>query len=198
MKKLYFLLIDVYLLIAALLSTIYLDGVINQGIKLMIWAGTSILFGTIAIVLVVLNIISAVRMKKKLTGNEALQKKLNGSILMYKLLLIPLYVVIFIIGCLMLILAMRIPTFILFLIPIVIFEYILLAVSALYAVALIRTKREEGILKQNPIIHYILQFLFVLDIIDYIILYQRLNPPVSYADNEIAVLEKTASKDILD
>lgn len=177
MKKLYFLLIDVYLLVAALLSTIYLEGVINQGTKIMLWAGTSILFSVIAIVLIVLNIVSAVRIRKKLPDDEALVQKLNRSILRYKLLLIPLYVTIFIIGCMMIVLSMRIPTFLLFLIPMIICEYILLVVSAIYAVVLIRAKHKEGVLKNNPAAHYILQFLFVLDVIDYLILYPRLKKP---------------------
>jgi magnesium-transporting ATPase (P-type) len=177
MKKLYFLLIDVYLLIAALLSTVYLDDVMDQGTKFLLWAGSSILFGVIAIVLIVINIISAIRIRKKLPGDEALQQKLNRSILLYKLLLIPMYVRIFIIGCTMLILATRTPTFILMLILIVLAEYLLLVVSALYAISLIKTKHGEGIFRKAPAIHYILQFIFVLDVIDYIILYPRLRKP---------------------
>jgi hypothetical protein len=169
MKKLYILLIDTYLIVASLASALIFENIFGPTLAM--------LFGVAAIVMIIINIISAARIRKRMAENEALQQKVIRGIFWYKILLIPVYATFFMLASMMLTFAIFLPLLFLWIFALIILAYLLLVTSALYAVAIIRTKHKEGILKIPSVIHGILQFLFVLDVIDYIVLFIRLRKP---------------------
>lgn len=134
----------------------------------------SIIVTILNLILPLVNILYAIFYSKKISNDEEKVKKWNRNILIIKIVLIPFYIINFILWFLVSILGI-VPTFMFLLVvgPImgVISAYWILLSTSFYSVAVIREYYKFGYLSKTlKMILIISQFIFVLDLIGYVVL----------------------------
>lgn len=177
MKKwMIFFVVDLYLLPIFLCFTfIFMPKPITTDTQFPVLAYFLIAFFLLSFLLGFVNIVHAVAMRKNVNLRK---KKINipKIILVFKLCLVPFFMLnfilwsIFALGCYSL--------FMIFLwvfIPFgIAYTYILLLVTSAYSISQIIVWNQNGILTKKQCVKYIiLQLLFVIDVIAYIILYRK-------------------------
>jgi len=163
-------------LLAALVSELYIGPILFFVFSksTSISESISIIVTILNFILPLVNILYAIFYSKKISKDEEKVKKWNRNILIIKIVLIPFYTINFILWFLVSILGI-VPVFMFLLVvgPImgIISAYWILLSTSFYSVAVIKEYYKLGYLtKTLKMIFIISQFLFVLDLIGYVVL----------------------------
>lgn len=163
-------------LLVALVSELYIGPILFYVFSksTSISESISIIVTILNLILPLVNILYAIFYSKKISNDEEKVKKWNRNILIIKIVLIPFYIINFIFWFLVSILGI-VPVFMFLLVagPImgIISAYWILLSTSFYSVAVIKEYYKFGYLtKTLKMIFIISQFLFVLDLIGYVVL----------------------------
>lgn len=125
--------------------------------------------------LMVLNLIDAGRNSKTMQGNRDAQQALNRTILIFKILTIPFYIINFFIVTFATSAVVIIPMFryLVLILPVlgIFLSYLVLLAGSVQAISLLTILYGEGVISRKKMIwHIVLQLFFVLDVMVYLFL----------------------------
>lgn len=174
LPSLFLLLICLYAIQAVVISVLpKLDG--NGELAIL---SPAIIIAVIAIVLCLINIGFAIYCanSKKIATDKRKQRTINRTVLIFKLLAIPFFILNYAFWFMMNVALWVVPGLfvlsIIFAFPVGVgFTYLVLLSSSSYSIAILKVLYKNGeITKKKFILHTILQLLFMVDVIDQIII----------------------------